>query len=688
MDPMIGRTIGKYRIVEHLGRGGMAEVYKAYQPNLDRYVAIKMMHAFLADEKEFLTRFEREAKVVATLRHPNIVQVYDFDVEGGVSYMVMEFISGETLKSRMQNLETQGQWVALDDAARVILSVGSALKYAHERGMVHRDVKPANVMITLEGQVILTDFGIAKIVSMSNLTASGAMVGTPSYMAPEQGMGQPGDERSDIYSLGVMLYQLVLGRLPYDADTPLAVVLKHINEPLPLPRALKPDISDDLNRVILKSLAKDPNDRYQKVADLSANLRQATGMSPEDSQANAAKGAAIKLTGATLVGRVGGGGTPLPTAATAPKEQSGTQVSAPKTVVAGAAVVAPSTVVFTPSAAAPVAAPVAAPAGEKKRPGWLVPVLGLALVAIVAMGVIAVMSGRGETPSATPPAAVANIQLTESAAADLTKTVAAVANLTKEAVSTPTAAPLTTKLLSLEKEAELRDKAGSDPTAQIEGLLPAGSRFFVKARTDDSKWVRIETFDGVTGWIDAAVTGLKPEELQELPAATTLTRLTDTPTPTKVPTDTPTPTLTATQTKTPAPTRTPGPTKPPVTPKPATPTGAPPSPTKSAAAEPLGYGFSFQFCTFDGNNYTCNVNVWGSGGDGKYHFALENPDTGNWEEKTGGAANYLMRSRRCKIKTQQLRVWDESGNHIEPNLTMDPNALDPAIFPGGAGCTS
>jgi hypothetical protein len=104
--------------------------------------------------------------------------------------------------------------------------------------------------------------------------------------------------------------------------------------------------------------------------------------------------------------------------------------------------------------------------------------------------------------------------------------------------------------------------------------------------------------------------------------------------------------------------------------------------------EPLGYGFGFQFCTFDGDNYTCNVNVWGSGGDGKYHFALENPDTGNWEEKTGGGATYLMRSRRCKIKTQQLRVWDESGNHIEPNLTMDPNVLDPALFPGGAGCTS
>jgi serine/threonine protein kinase len=339
-DPMIGRTIGRYRIAEHLGRGGMAEVYKAYQPNLDRYVAIKMLHTFLSDEKEFLTRFEREAKVVATLRHPNIVQVYDFDVEGGVYYMVMEYISGEALKTRLQRLEANGEWVSPDDAARIILAVGSALKYAHERGMVHRDVKPANVMITLDGQVILTDFGIAKIVSASNITASGAMVGTPSYMAPEQGMGQPGDERSDIYSLGVMLYQLVLGRLPFDADTPLAVVLKHINEPLPPPKALKPDISEELNQVILKTLAKNPGDRYQKVADLTADLRRVMGMSPEDSQPDAAKGSGIKLAGATMVGRVGSGVTPLPrpVPVAAPQDQVGTQVAAPKTVVAEVAV--------------------------------------------------------------------------------------------------------------------------------------------------------------------------------------------------------------------------------------------------------------------------------------------------------------------------------------------------------------
>lgn len=683
MDSMIGKTIGKYRIVEHLGRGGMAEVYKAYQPSLDRYVALKMMHTFLADEKEFLTRFEREARVVATLRHPNIVQVYDFDADGGVYYMVMEYINGETLKTRMQELEAEHQWLSLDDAGRIILALGSALKYAHERGMVHRDVKPANVMITLDGTVILTDFGIAKIVSASNLTASGAMVGTPSYMAPEQGMGQPGDERSDIYSLGVMLYQLVLGRLPYDADTPLAVVLKHINEPLPLPQAIKPDISDDLNRVILKSLAKDPVDRYQKVSELAADLRRALGMSPEDSHPDAGKSMGIKLAGATMVTKVGSSLTPLPRTtpiATPASGDQGTQVASPKTVVAGAAVAsaAGAGAAVSGGAASTVAGQtVAAPPLEKKRPAWLIPVAALAVIAVIAVvAMVALSGGGGAQPIPTP---------------TLTLTLTPALN-TPTAVpptTAPTLAPITAQLLKFGKDTDLLDKVGSDPDSQLQGQLPVGTQFYAKARTADTLWVRIETQDGTTGWIDVDDVGLTADQLKQLPVATTLIKPTDTPTPAPTPTEAPTLTPVPTATKTPAPTPTRGPTKPPVTKAPVSPiapTKPAATPTTAGPAEALGYGFEFQFCTFDGDNYTCNVRVWGSGGDGKYHFALENPDTGNWDEKTGGSANYLMRSRRCRIKVQQLRLWDESGNHMEPNLTMDPNVM-PDKFPGGTGCT-
>ena len=662
MDAMIGKTIGRYRIVQHLGRGGMAEVYQAHQASLDRYVAIKLMHTFLADEKEFLARFEREAKVVATLRHPNIVQVYDFDVDQGVYYMVMEFINGETLKARLQALEAHGEWVSQDDAVRIILAVGSALKYAHERGMVHRDVKPANVMITLDGQVILTDFGIAKIVSASNLTASGAMVGTPSYMAPEQGMGQPGDERSDIYSLGVMLYQLVLGRLPFDADTPLAVVLKHINEPLPLPRLLKPDLSDALNAVILKSLAKDANERYQKVTEMLADLRRAVGLTADETHSDTpAANSSIKLSGATIVGRVSGL-TPPPatTGARSNPTAAATQVASPQTVVAGASA----------QPIGPVATPVPAP--TVKRPGWIIPVIGLVAVAIIAVMAIA-LGGAASGGAGQPPAPTATIAPTSGP------------------TDTPTAVPIINQLLTFNADqVQLHELPAAEARSV---LLPQATQFHLRARTGDGQWLNIETPDGVKGWVQTAQINfgaISVEQINQLPLQTTVIQ------PTDMPTVTPLPTETATPTATPSPTFTASPTPPPLvatrvpaTPRPrpsdTPPPPPPPPPTVPASSEPLGYGFEFKFCTYDGDNYTCNLVVWGSGGDGKYHFALENPDTGNWDEKTGNFLTYLMRSRRCKFKTQQLRLWDESGNHLEPNLTMNPGDIA-HLFPGGA-CT-
>lgn len=275
---MIGETLGKYQIIEHLGRGGMAEVYKAYQPRLDRHVAVKVLHTFLADKKNFLSRFQREAKAVATLRHPNIVQVHDFDydVERDIYYMVMEFIDGPTLKVRLQELATRGEQMGLDEAIYIVTAMGKALDYAHQRGMVHRDVKPANIMFTTEGQVILTDFGIAKMVNLSGLTASGAMVGTPSYISPEQGRGQTGDERSDIYSLGIVFYQLITGNLPFDAESgPMAIILKHISEPPPSPRALRPDLPPEMEYVLMRTLAKDPAQRYQTAMEFVVDLRRA-----------------------------------------------------------------------------------------------------------------------------------------------------------------------------------------------------------------------------------------------------------------------------------------------------------------------------------------------------------------------------------------------------------------------------
>lgn len=268
----LGKTIGKYQIVSLLGRGGMAEVFKAYQPSLDRYVALKLMHNFLAEDPDFFERFAREAKNVAALRHPNIIQIHDFDREGANSYMVMEFVEGGTLKERLESLTKAGQRMPLNESLRIIKEVGQALSYAHKRNMIHRDIKPANVMIDSNGRAILTDFGIAKVISTGKFTASGSILGTPAYMSPEQGLGQPGDHRADIYSLGVLLYQLVTGRLPFDADTPVAVILKHVNETLPPPRAINPTIPAGLESVIIKSLAKDQNQRFQTVDEMLAAL--------------------------------------------------------------------------------------------------------------------------------------------------------------------------------------------------------------------------------------------------------------------------------------------------------------------------------------------------------------------------------------------------------------------------------
>lgn len=270
------RRFGKYEVVERLGRGGMAEVYRAYHPTLDRYVAIKVLHPFLADDPEFTSRFEKEARHIARLRHENIVQVYDFenDAETETYFMVMELIEGRTLKDIITEQAERGTLLPLKEALRIVREAAQALAYAHSQKMIHRDVKPANLMIDQTGRVVLTDFGIAKIVTGVQFTQSGGMIGTPVYMSPEQGLGEAGDERSDLYSLGVILFQLVTGRLPYDAETPLAVILKHLNDPIPSARQFNPRLPEAVDRIIERLLAKSLDDRYPNAQELIRDLEQ------------------------------------------------------------------------------------------------------------------------------------------------------------------------------------------------------------------------------------------------------------------------------------------------------------------------------------------------------------------------------------------------------------------------------
>lgn len=275
MADLTGQTLGKYRVTERLGRGGMAEVYKAYHPSLDRYVAIKVMHGHLADSEGFIERFNREAKSVANLRHPNIVQVFDYEHEGDMTYMVMEFVDGMTLKGKLIELWKQEKHLSFKGIFNIFSQVAEALDYAHKQGLYHRDIKPSNVLLENSGHAYLTDFGIARIVSDTQFTASGMLLGTPAYMAPEQGLGSPLTAACDIYALGIVLYELITGEVPFDADTPMAIINQHINAPLPMPRLIRQDMPEDLEKVILKALAKDPADRYQSALEMLEAFEQA-----------------------------------------------------------------------------------------------------------------------------------------------------------------------------------------------------------------------------------------------------------------------------------------------------------------------------------------------------------------------------------------------------------------------------
>jgi serine/threonine protein kinase len=264
MDAWIGQIVGKYRILDWIGQGGMATVYKAWDLERKRLVALKALFPFLTNDPSFRARFEREAKILHRLRHPNIIPVLDFGEQEGLLYLVMPFITLGSLRDRLE----EGP-VSVEQGSKIIHQIASALQFAHDRKIIHRDVKPSNILVDDDFNAWLSDFGFARMHDASMSITGSSLVGTPAYMSPEQILGHTTTPSSDQYALGVVLYQLATGHLPYEADTPMGLALKHATEPLPRPRAVNPKLPDAVEEVIIRALSKDGNYRYPTVTAFS-----------------------------------------------------------------------------------------------------------------------------------------------------------------------------------------------------------------------------------------------------------------------------------------------------------------------------------------------------------------------------------------------------------------------------------
>ena len=267
---VIGTLISeRYRLDEKIGSGGMSSVYRAFDPTLERWVAIKLMHRDISNDPDQLERFRREARAVASLNHPHIVTVIDAGEDDGAPYIVFEYVEGETLKERIRRLGR----LPVSEAVAYAIEIGRALECAHANLLVHRDVKPQNVLIDPDGRAKVTDFGIARSLEAQGLTATGRVLGTTDYVSPEQALGHEVTGQSDIYSLGIVLYEMLTGETPFKADTQVAVAMKHVREPLPDVQRRRPEISASLARVVERATAKETQNRYQNVVGDGARPR-------------------------------------------------------------------------------------------------------------------------------------------------------------------------------------------------------------------------------------------------------------------------------------------------------------------------------------------------------------------------------------------------------------------------------
>jgi serine/threonine protein kinase len=423
-----GRSVGKYQLESLLGRGGMAEVYKSRHPALGRPLAIKILHPFYTDESDFVERFRREGQAVASLRHPHIVQVYDFDVtEDGLYYMVMEYIEGASLDKYLR--EKAGP-LPIEEAAALFVQTAAAVQFAHDQGVIHRDIKPANILVDPSGQVYLSDFGIAQMVGASRLTVSGVATGTPAYMAPEQAQGQTLTAATDIYALGVLLYEMATGKQPYEADGGMPVILKIVTEE-PLPPSHHAPVDPLVEQIILTALRKEPTERYGSAAKMAASLQTVVATNP-----------------ASLAG-----GLPLASRAL-PDNDNDTRVMFPTLSPSPTRAPSPTAVISSPADAN-----IPPTTTTRSTPRWIWPTAGAALLLVIMLFLI--------VRAFAPPSLPAVVESPTAEASPIAQPSATVAHAHDE--PTPTASPPPTSAATPGPDAE------PTPIPTIEGMafIPA-----------------------------------------------------------------------------------------------------------------------------------------------------------------------------------------------------------------------
>ena len=544
----VGRTLGQYRLEAPLGKGGMASVYRAYQASMDRYVAIKVMTPEIADDPNFVERFQREARTIGRLEHPHILPVIDFGVSDGIYYIVMRYMDGGSLDDRLRQRRLR-----VDEIVHYLDQIASALDYAHQRGVIHRDLKPNNVLLDRANNCYLTDFGIARIEGAERkLTATGSVMGTPAYMSPEQAMGRPVDGRSDIYALGVMLYEMVTGRLPFTADTTAALIFQHVYELPPSARQFAPELPEAIDALFNRALAKTPEARHNTAQELADHFAQIFGIRSAPAKAQ--------------------------------------QPANDKTVIGEA--IAPPTTILQPSAAArevptpprertvAVGSPLAsgtATAVEQPKRGAPVALLGILAVVLLALGggaFFLIDQNERTAQTATAQTALAAQNSTNTAVAlatdaqatlialsatptpTLTETPSATPSFTPSATFTPT--PNATETLiaarlatadALETAQALQTQRALDAaqtatalsaTQTVQAILDATAAFVQE---------RLQTAEAVALALTAAANATSTAEANAALTQTALALLpTATPTRTSTPTRTNTPTRTATRT--------------------------------------------------------------------------------------------------------------------------------------------